>query len=333
MDLILSTYGTTLTRENNCFVIFFAGEKQQIAAHDIQSIQISLGISMSSDAVFLAIEHGISIFFLARNGAPKGLVWSSRYGSISTIRKGQLKFCDSRHATRWIQTELQQKISNQQALILSLHRRTKVLPQKVIDKAVERLEDYKAKINGLEGDLSQVAASLRGHEGSASRIYFEAICRMLPEHYQFDTRSQHPAHDVTNALLNYGYGILYSRIENALIKAGLDPYIGILHRDEYNHPVLVYDVIERFRIWVDDVVCQILLAFDINDDCFSLGDDGTCWLEAQGRRILINCLNDYLDENVVNKNISRSRLTHIQYFANELANTFNNYYKTEQKQS
>ena len=73
----------------------------------------------------------------------------------------------------------------------------------------------------------------------------------IPAEMRFEARSQHPAKDIVNAMLNYGYGLLYNKIEGSLIKVGIDPYVGILHRDDYNRPVLAYDVIELYRVWVD----------------------------------------------------------------------------------
>ena len=61
--------------------------------------------------------------------------------------------------------------------------------------------------------ITSDAVTLRGWEGQASRIYFSTIVKYLPLEYQFEQRSQHPAMDVTNAFLNYGYGILYGRYE------------------------------------------------------------------------------------------------------------------------
>lgn len=73
-------------------------------------------------------------------------------------------------------------------------------------------------------------------EFKSSKIYFDTLNMFIPERYRFSCRSQHPAMDVVNAFLNYGYGILYGKIEGILIKVGIDPYIGVMHRDEYNRP-------------------------------------------------------------------------------------------------
>ena len=43
-------------------------------------------------------------------------------------------------------------------------------------KAIARLEDYRSKIKSLEGEVvPDVAAQIRGWEGVASKIYFDAI--------------------------------------------------------------------------------------------------------------------------------------------------------------
>lgn len=162
------------------------------------------------------------------------------------------------------------------------------------EKNIARLEDYRTKITSLNGEIvSDVAAQLRGWEGVASKIYFETLNDLIPEEYRFEMRTQHPAMDVVNAFLNYGYGVLYGKIEGALIKAGIDPYIGILHRDDYNRPVLVYDVIELYRIWVDYVVYSLVVQQVVTDEYYSVREDGSYWLESLGRRVLIQSLNDY----------------------------------------
>ncbi|HOP31510.1 MAG TPA: CRISPR-associated endonuclease Cas1, partial [Spirochaetota bacterium] len=143
--------------------------------------------------------------------------------------------------------------------------------------------------------------------------------------YRFENRSQHPALDITNAFLNYGYGILYGKIEGALIKAGIDPYIGILHRDDYNRPVLAYDVIELYRVWVDYVVYSLVAQRVVTDEYYSVREDGSYWLEGLGRRILIQSLNDYLEEVVTIKSVSRSRLTQLQLYAQNLAQRFKHF--------
>ncbi|WP_291528077.1 CRISPR-associated endonuclease Cas1 [Bacteroides sp. UBA939] len=325
MELILNTFGTSLSRDNEGFVITHKDGRQRIPADGIKSIQISRGAQITSDAVMLAIENEIEVLFMDKGGMPIGRIWSPKYGSISTIRKGQLNFTFSKDALTWIKDIIRRKIENQQALLLMMNATGADIERKR-DKAISRLEDYRTKIATVDGEvISDVAAQLRGWEGVASKIYFEALNLFIPEEYRFDGRSQHPAMDITNAFLNYGYGILYGKIEGALIKAGIDPYVGVLHRDDYNRPVLVYDVIELYRVWVDYVVYSLVAQRVVTEEYYSVRDDGSYWLEGLGRRILIQSLNDYLEEVISVKSVSRSRLTQIQLYATDLAQQFKRY--------
>ena len=319
MELVLNTYGVSLNRDNEGFVITTSDGKQRIPVAGIDSIQISSGAQITSDAVLLAVENEIEIIFVDRQGNPMGRLWSPRYGSVSSIRKGQLNFTASHAAVDWIKDVLIRKIGNQQALMLLFGSDG----QSGVPKNISRLDDYQSKIRALDGDIvNDIAPMLRGWEGQASRIYFSTINIYLPEKLRFETREQHPAFDVTNAFLNYGYGMLYGRIEGALIKAGIDPYIGVLHRDDYNRPVLVYDVIEIYRIWVDYVVYTLLAQDIVTDEFYSVRGDGSYWLESLGRRILIQTLNDYLDEVISEDGVQRSRRTTVSLYIQSLAQKF-----------
>jgi CRISPR-associated protein Cas1 len=325
MELILNTFGTSLNRDNEGFVVNHKDGRQKIPTEGITSIQISRGAQITSDAVLLAIEKEIEVLFTDKEGNPIGRIWSSKYGSISAIRKGQVNFSFSHDAVTWIKKIINKKIENQQALLLMMMPDNHI-DKKTVNKAINRLEDYRTKIQSLQGEIvSDIAPTLRGWEGISAKIYFNMLNQFIPEELRFDERSQHPAKDPVNAFLNYGYGLLYGKIEGALIKAGIDPYIGIMHRDDYNRPVLVYDVIEIYRIWIDYVVYSLVIQNVITDEYYSIKEDGSYWLESLGRRVLIQSVNDYLDEVIEQNGLTRSRLTMMTIYSQELARKFKEY--------
>lgn len=322
MEIVINTFGAAVNCDNNAFVITNKDGRQRVPIVGITSILIGKGVQITSDAIMLAIDNEIDIQFTDKGGMPKGRIWSPKYGSISTIRKGQINFALSRDALSWIKEVIVKKIENQEALLLMMKSEDHET-SRLTRKAISRLEDYREKIENLEGNtVSDVAQVLRGWEGIASNIYFEAMNLYIPQPLKFPKRTQHPAMDIVNAFLNYGYGILYGKVEGALIKAGIDPYIGILHRDNYNRPVLVYDVIELYRIWVDYVVLSIVTQGIVSNEFYSVRDDGSYWLENLGRRILIQSINDYLEEVVASDKLQRSRKTHIDLYAQQLAQRF-----------
>lgn len=322
MNIYLNTFGTSLAKENDNFVIIHKDGKQMISPENVKSISISRGAQITSDAALLAIQNEIDVLFVDNKGNPIGRIWSNKFGSITTIRHKQLDFVFSKKAVDWIKEIIMQKFDNQVALLISLVPENHEI-QKFTNASINKINDYKRKVECAEGEIvSDISASLRGWEGASSRLYFECLNTYLPDNFKFNSRSQHPAMDVFNALLNYGYGILYGKIEGALIRAGIDPYIGIFHRDDYNRPVLVFDVIEKFRVWVDYVVMNLCMQQAINEDCYIVNSDGSFWLENLGKRILIQSVNDYLNEIILLNGIERSRQTHIDLYAQNLSQQF-----------
>ena len=57
--------------------------------------------------------------------------------------------------------------------------------------------------------------------------------------------------DVINAGLNYGYAIVRAQMARIVAGYGLNPIVGVFHKNEYNSFNLVDDLMEPFRQIVD----------------------------------------------------------------------------------
>ncbi len=190
------------------------------------------------------------------------------------------------------------------------------------------MEALCVSVNTLEANrVSEIADTLRGLEGTAGRLYFETLSYVLPNDYQFNGRSSRPALDAFNAFLNYAYGILYSKTEKSLIIAGIDPYLGFLHRDDYNQLSMVYDFIEPYRIYADEVVFRLFTAKKVNKSHTSplAGRDGKpgATLNAEGKALLVTTFNEFMDNDPIRhrgRNLCRSHCIQLDahQFANEL---------------
>jgi CRISPR-associated protein Cas1 len=307
------------------FVLESSEGKQSIPPDKLKSITISKAVRITSDAILLAIKNKIDVVFLNDFGHPEGRVWSVQYGSISSIRKAQLDFFYSNAVVPWVKKMLIDKINSQISILLAFQPEKEVLPQhNLVKGAINSLTDFNQKIQSLEGAiLSDMAPTMRGWEGVAGKKYFATLSALLPEQYKFENRNRQPATDIFNAMLNYAYGILYGKVEGALIKAGIDPYVGIFHRDDFNRPALVYDVIEKYRMWMDYVVLSLCTQEAMVEECYRIDSvNGACMLEPLGKRILVQAVNDYLYEIIMFNGKERSRLTHLDLEMQQLAQFF-----------
>lgn len=322
-QLVLNQRGSSLSVHNGRYRIRSKEREFYMPAHEVSSIVLHAATRLSHDVVMMAIEQNTDILFVDRRGFPTGRIWSNRFGSIATIRKHQLLFSQSKAGAEWIRGLLVRKLDNQATVIDLLSTLTGQSHQSDYEPCLHTISRYKQKLlHTSTNDLGECFATFRGLEGSAGRVYFAQLNNFLPEAYQFTRRSGRGATDVFNCLLNYAYGMLYGQCESALIHAGADPFVGIMHRDEYNRPVLTYDFIEPFRAWADYVVCHLLMQEIVFDEFFDRST-GTFYLNTTGKRVLIQSMNDYLAEVVAFgvTGLSRSRGQHIVLEAQQLAST------------
>lgn len=138
---------------------------------------------------------------------------------------------------------------------------------------------------------------------------------------RFEKRSRRPSLDAFNACINYAYGMLYNTVETSIITAGLDPEMGIFHKEQLNKPTLVYDLIEPFRPWTDRVVIDLFLNRKIPRDCFEDKEEGV-WLGQKGKAILIPSINEHLIEKTYFNQKRIKRKDQINHLALELAQMF-----------
>lgn len=325
MQLIINTYGTYVHIKDDMFEVTIPkeGEKQKhhFASQKVSSILMSKGSALSTDAVILAMKNNIDIIVFEYDGVPVGRFWHSKPGSTSKIRKQQLEASLNDTGVYWIKCWLVAKLNNQVDFLKRLKNHRPALGEIIQDKIVA-ITELSRKIQTQNADkIDLIDSTLRGYEGTAGRVYFQTLSSLLNERYQFEGRSFRPAKDPFNAFLNYAYGVLYSRVEKVLIIAGLDPYIGFMHRDDYNTKSMVFDFIEPYRTYADEVVFKLFSAKKVNDSHTDSITNGIT-LNADGKNLLMEALIKFLDEEKIKyKGRNQSRINAMQMEAHQFANS------------
>lgn len=326
MQLHINTYGTYVHVKDAMFEIrrkLENGEveKKHFAASKVHQIVMTTGMALSTDAIKLAMEYNVDLLFLEQHGKPIGRIWHSKLGSTTKIRKAQLQASLNETGLKWIKNWLIQKMENQRDFLQYLKKHRSSLSDYLNDK-IDKIENLISSIQRLNGEsANDVAETLRGLEGTAGRLFFETLSEVLPAENRFRGRSSRPAQDAYNAFLNYAYGILYSKIEKALIVAGLDPYVGFMHRDDYNQLSMVYDFIEPYRIYADEVVFRLFSGKKVNKSHTDPITGGFS-LNAEGKMLLVDAYNRFMDDNAVRykgRNLVRNHI--IQLDAHRFANS------------
>lgn len=324
MQLIINTYGAYVHVKDDLFEVSLTknGEKQKhhFASQKVTSILMSKGAALSTDAIILAMKNNIDIIVFEYDGMPIGRFWHSKPGSTSKIRKQQLEASLNETGVYWIKNWLSSKIENQIEFLkrLKSHRSTSA---ELIQEKIDAISSLKIKIRELKGTkIDEIDDTLRGLEGTCGRIYFRLLSSLVAERYQFEGRSFRPAKDQFNTFLNYAYGVLYSRVEKVLVIAGIDPYVGFMHRDDYNMKSMVFDFIEPYRSYAEEVVFKLFSAKKVNDSHTDKITNGYS-LNAEGKNLLMQSLLHFLDEEKIRYNgRNQTRFNAMQMNAHQFAN-------------
>ncbi len=325
MQIYLNTYGTYLHVKDDMFEIRVPvkdaePEKKHIAAHKISSIIMSTSAALSTDAVRLALMNNIDIIFTQSDGHPMGRIWHSKLGSTTKIRKRQLEASLGNEAVKFTKEWIIEKMNNQLEFIKDLKKHRSQTVEYLNDK-ISKIENIVVSLNNLKADkIEEIADTIRGLEGTCGRLYFETISYVIPEQYQFSGRSMRPAKDAFNAFINYGFGILYTRVEKCLMIAGLDPYVGFLHRDDYNQQSMVFDFIEPYRIFVETAVFRLFAAKKVNKAHVDEITNGVS-LNKEGKELLVTALNNYMEDTIRYKGRNQTRSNAMQQDAHTFANS------------
>ncbi len=325
MHLYITTFGSYIHIKDGMFEVKVVdGEneiKKKIPPKKVTGIVLDRGTTLTYEVVKVALMHNIDIVFADGDGAPIGRVWHSKLGSTTKIRKRQLEASLSVDAITYVKEWVCRKIEHQTDVLKELKKHRKKKEAQIAD-TISKLTAQKEKIRQLEGaDILDIADSLRGHEGSAGRAYFQCLSALLSKEYRFKGRSYRPAEDPFNAFLNYGYGILYSRIEKCVMIAGLDPYVGFLHRDDYNQTSFVFDFIEPYRPFVDLTIYRLFSGKKVSKEHYREITNGIA-LSKEGKKLIVQSFIQRFDVDTIRyKGRNQTRMNTIQQDAHTFANS------------
>jgi CRISPR-associated protein Cas1 len=318
MQLVITSTGTFLTQKEACFRLKHDEEVLDVSPLKVESIVVTNQAMITTQAVALALEHNIDLVFLDKYGDPVGRVWFSKLGSTALIRRRQLAATDTDLGFGLVLDMVGQKLQNQDWFLKKLMY-ARPGKEEIFKGALEKINSCLGFLSELKGNTEVNRNTIMGLEGAAARQYFASLSGIVPKKYRFEGRSFRPAKDCFNACLNYGYGMLYSLVEKSCILAGLDPYVGFLHTDNYNKKSMVFDLIEPFRILADQPVTYLFTGKKIKDEYFDKKEKGVS-LNAKGKPVVVKAVNNHLDESIRYRGRNVKRRHIVRHEAHRMAN-------------
>ena len=155
-----------------------------------------------------------------------------------------------------------------------------------LEKQIKKCADYQ--------NLLMLEARVR----NAYYHCFDAFIRR--DGFVYEKRSRRPPKNEVNALLSFGYTILYNLIATEIYKSALDIRVGFLHATNKRAESLNLDIAELFKpLIIDRVVFTAINRNMIdNEKHFEHLENGTVYLNSEGKNIYLRAIQDKLETSV-----------------------------------
>ncbi|OCC14484.1 CRISPR-associated protein Cas1 [Dissulfuribacter thermophilus] len=277
------------------------GEKKAISTAHISSLVLHGNVQISTQTIHFCAANEIGIHWLSYGGHYVAALQRGA-GFVQRHHRQYDAFCKPFFTTLLIARLCQAKVENQLKYILRLARAKRSTPvqnKKTLEatinairheiKAIARIEKTLSKAD--DGDIveyDKLTGEMRGHEGRAGREYFKALACILnlekDSFLYFDGRNRRPPRDPFNALLSFGYALLYKDCVAAIQAVGLDPCFGFFHTPRSTAYPLALDLMELFRVimWDMPLIASVNRKQWRKQDFEITGKQ--VWLNKEGRK-------------------------------------------------
>ena len=223
---VVITKQSSLSYKNRFLVVKQDVDEKYIHLSEIDTVIVDTpAVSISAYLLKELSDNKINIIFCDEKHNPFGEM-QSYYLSHNSPKKIMLqsKWDNEIKNTVW-EYIVKNKIANQILLL-----------KKIKSKRYELLDEYYHDVK--IGDKTN-------REGHAAKVYFnELFGKQFVRHHE----------DVINSSLNYGYAILLSTFNKEVISNGYITQLGLNHKSEFNEFNLSCDLMEPFRIVIDQFV-------------------------------------------------------------------------------
>lgn len=285
-----------LVRQNGERLVLYR-EKMPIAEVPLLKLErvIVFGhVHLTTGAISALLRHGIDTAFFSWHGRLKGRLVAVESKNVPLRLKQYERARDEAFASELARRIVRAKVQSGLRVIARYRRNH---PEWSADEAVAELERTLAAL-----ERPQPLATLRGLEGQAAAMYFQAYGSMFRRSLRFHKRSRRPPQDPVNAALSLGYALLFNEALAIVSAVGFDPYLGFLHAPEYGRCSLALDLMEEFRAaTIDRLVLTLFNTEVLSPQHFTAPESGGVWFTPEAKKHFLRQYEDMMQRAFISR--------------------------------
>ena len=171
------------------------------------------------------------------------------------------------------------------------------------------LDDVQESVRSIHAAAS--LNEVRGIEGACARKTFQELNTIIDDVAFHIRKRDRKEPDRINGLMNFGYYLLFSRINATVRAAGLNPYLGFLHSPANSYESLVADLVELFRSRIDRFLLRILNLKIITPTDFEETPRGL-YLTREARKRFLNAFEGEMERKSNDEELSLKENIYVQ---------------------
>jgi CRISPR-associated protein Cas1 len=285
--LYVTTDGAYLRLDNEAVEVVHEGATlKRVPLHHLGAIVMLGNITVSPPLMERCAQEGRSLVWLNEFGRFRARVEGPVSGNV-LLRRTQHNLLNDAEATCALARQfVRGKLQNQIQVLQRAARERAESDAIYLRDAIARIRTLLQSLHAAR-DLD----TIRGAEGYASQIYFDALDRLITaqrDSFRMLQRTRRPPRDRFNALLSFVYSLLTADCVSALEGVGLDPQVGYLHALRPGRPALALDLMEELRpAFADRFALSLVNLQQLTPDHFEERPGGAVLLNETGRRELL----------------------------------------------
>ncbi|MGA2914147.1 MAG: CRISPR-associated endonuclease Cas1 [Methanoregula sp.] len=242
--LSVSGFGTHIKSTQKTLIIQKKNTLEEYPLDSIKNLLVIGGHTISSSTILNLVKNGSFITFFEPDGNPIGIIRPFGDKSETEIHRIQKAIPRHRYAIAVAQAAIKSRLS---AIEYVQEMQNSPLfyegEQQFLHTSREELE-YLIKLD-----------EIRRLHRLTTDMYYEIMSRNIPPDFGYRRRTIRPQSDPVNAMLSFGYAMLFGNCCVSLIGARLDPDSGLMNEGKGS---LVQDLIEPLKAdMIDRIVFQI----------------------------------------------------------------------------
>lgn len=282
-----------LKRKDDSLVLETKGKADYIPIEQVDMIICFSEVSLNKRVLALLNKYEVSILFYNFYGNYIGRYAPKDYKDGRVLVNQVNKYRDESQRLYISKSILKASIKNMLSVLKYYRKKGKNL-----DELIRKLED----LVGMAFDIETMnELMLMLIEANAKQTYYKMFDVVLEnEAFKFQKRTKNPPQNEVNAMISYGYALLYGIILSILDRSSLFPQISFIHSLSKNSDSLQYDLADIFKpVYIDRMVLRLIRKKQIKQSHFQYKPDGRCYLSKEGTKVFIEEFNTLLQSTIV----------------------------------